>query len=162
MYYYKLENNDPSKVRLIVYGNKTAELYNNEIRNVIFKGRSQMGIVNNNDLLTGNLGWSIKNVLASPMVNSGEYKVVEEPEMIVRDYNGLTVEGQSVTYKEIVGDKFENVRTITIIDPKNPNNKDIYNKIACNLINMKNLPVALKYESEENNELDNIEKSNIY
>jgi len=162
MHYYRLEGNDPSKVRLIVYGNKTAELYNNQIRNIIYKGDAQFGVINNNDLLTGNAGWSTKNVLQSPMVNSSEYKVVENPKILKRSYDGFSFTGQNITYKEIVSGQFETERNITVIDPSSPENAAIYNHIACNIINMKNLRANDRYESRYNEELNRIEKSGVY
>jgi hypothetical protein len=167
IHFYRQEGNDPSKVRLIAYGNKTVEKYNNEIRNVIFKGEAQYNIVNNNDLLTGNMGWSTKDVLKSPMVNSSEYKVIDNPKKTNRNFFGknkvdYNFMGQLVTFKEIVSDEFGAERTITIIDPQIPTNKEMYSYIASNIINMKNLPNNLKFESSYNEELNNIEKSGIY
>ncbi len=162
MHYYRLEGNDPSKVRLIVYGNKTAELYNNQIRNIIYKGDAQFGVINNNDLLTGNAGWSTKNVLQSPMVNSSEYKVVEDPRIVKRSYGEFSFIGQNITFKEIVSGEFEAERNITVVDPANSENKSLYNHIACNIINMKNMSSSMKYESRYNEELNRIEKSGIY
>ena len=162
IHFYREEKNDPSKVRLVCFGNKTAELYNNQIRGIIYEGNAQFNVVNNNELLTGNAGWSTKSVLDSPMVNSSEYKVIETPQNVKRDYGRFTFEGQAVKFKEIVSGKFDVERNITIIDPAKEANKDIYNHIACNIINMKNLSPYARYESAENDELNSIEKSGIY
>ena len=160
IHYYRLEGNDPSKVRIIAYGNKTAELYNNQIRNIVYKGDAQFNIINNNDLLIGNLGWSTKNVLESPMVNSSEYKVVEEPTMIKRTYQDFTFEGQRITYKEIVAGEFEAERTITVLDPEKEENKTLYGYIASTIANFKR--IGKKYESHYNDMLNAVEKSGIY
>ena len=162
MHYYKMEGNDPSKVRLITWGNKTAELYNNQIRNIIYNGEVEFGVIKDGDLLTGNAGWSTKNVLQSPMVNSSEYKVAEQPKTLKRNYGMFSFVGQGVKYKEIVSGEFEIEGTITVIDPMNPENESMYNHIACNIINMKNAPYDQRYESIYNSELNSIEKSGIY
>jgi hypothetical protein len=167
IHFYRQEGNDPSKVRLIAYGNATVEKYNNTIRNIIYEGNAQYNIVNNNDLLTGNMGWSTKSVLENPMVNSSEYLVVQEPKMVDRTYShygkvfGYT--GQQITFKEVVvGDVFNTERNITAINPEDPANKEIFAHIATNIINMSNLEKALQFESKYNDELDKIEKSGIY
>ena len=140
------------------------EFYNffDQIRNIIYEGNAEFNIINNNDLLTGNAGWTTRSVLENPMVNSSEYKIVENPKVGKRNYGPFTFEGQNIKYKEIVSGKFDAERNATVIDPNNPVNESIYNHIACNIINMKNLPFNAKYDSAENLELSKIEKSGIY
>jgi len=166
IHFYRQEGNNPSRVRLITYGNPTAEKYNNIIRNVIFKGNAQYNIVNNNDLLTANMGWTTKEVVLNPMVNSSEYLVIEDPQMVERTFNvlgnTLAYRGQQVTFKEVVGDQFSAERNITIINPEDPINKSMFSHIAKNIINMANLDRPLRHDSPYNDNLNNVEKSGIY
>lgn len=166
MHFYRQEGNDPSKVRLIAYGNPTVEKYNNIIRNIIYKGNAQYNIVNNNDLLTGNMGWTTKDVLLNPMVNSSEYLVIEDPRMgestFSTDGNVFNYRGQQIAFKEVVGDEFSTERNITIVDPEDSANKDILSYIATNIINMANLERPLQFDSRYNDNLSRIEKSGIY
>jgi hypothetical protein len=160
IYFYRQENNNPSNVRLITYGNKTAEKYNNEIRNIIFKGNLEYNIVQNNDLLNGNAGWSTKSVLSNPILNSSEYFVKDEPQTVSKKYKEYSYEGQSLKLSEIVNGNFDSETYITIVNPTDSKNLKLFKHIASTIINFKN--TGKEYESSFNDELDKIEKSGIY